>query len=53
MDIQSLTATQLAYVIRLSVFMDNHQTQGIRLNDSIKVVPKNIDCDVYLWLVST
>lgn len=28
MDIQTLTASQLAYVIRLSVFMDNHQTQG-------------------------
>ena len=28
MDIHALTASQLAYIIRLSVFMDNHQTQG-------------------------
>ena len=28
MDIQVLSASQLALVIRLNVFMDNHQTQG-------------------------
>ena len=34
MDIQVLSASQLALVIRLNVFMDNHQTQGIRKYES-------------------
>lgn len=38
MDIQSLTATQLAYVIRLSVFMDNHQTQGYLMKTITKLL---------------
>ena len=28
MDVACLSASQLAYIIRLTVFMDNHQTQG-------------------------
>ena len=32
MDIQVLSASQLALVIRLNVFMDNHQTQGYILD---------------------
>lgn len=40
MDIQVLSASQLALVIRLNVFMDNHQTQGITTSvsaSSIKI----------------
>ena len=29
MDVQSLSAQQMANIIRLEVFMDNHQTQGL------------------------
>ena len=28
MDVQALSAQQMANIIRLEVFMDNHQTQG-------------------------
>jgi len=38
MDIQTLTASQLAYVIRLSVFMDNHQTQGYLMKTITKLL---------------
>ena len=40
MDIQVLSASQLALVIRLNVFMDNHQTQGIREYES-KIMNRN------------
>lgn len=38
MDIQALSATQMANVIRLEVFMDNHQTQGYLMKTITKLL---------------
>lgn len=38
MDIQSLNAMQMANVIRLEAFMDNHQTQGYLMKTITKLL---------------
>ena len=38
MDIQALSATQMANIIRLEVFMDNHQTQGYLMKTITKLL---------------